>query len=205
MIGAVMAPALAADVYDYPPASYGAPLASPPPQLYSFAGWYFGATAGYGSADFSTSRGDVSAGGAMGGGLLGWNWQEGPIVIGLEGDILAADVSGSRRGMSPTIDWMTDLRARAGVTVTPQVLLFATLGIAWADIDLPVRGRAARDAHFFGWSVGGGAEVALSQNWSARFDYQFTDFGSETVSYPGGPIKYDPDVNTYRGSLIYRF
>jgi hypothetical protein len=25
------------------------------------------------------------------------------------------------------------------------------------------------------------------------------------VSYPGGDVKYDPDVNTYRGSLIYRF
>jgi opacity protein-like surface antigen len=57
----------------------------------------------------------------------------------------------------------------------------------------------------FGWSVGGGAEVALNPNWSARFDYQFTDFDSETVKYPGGKIDYDPDASTYRGSLIYRF
>jgi opacity protein-like surface antigen len=53
--------------------------------------------------------------------------------------------------------------------------------------------------------VGGGAEVALNPNWSARFDYQFTDFDSETVNYPGGPIEFDPDASTYRGSLIYRF
>jgi opacity protein-like surface antigen len=57
----------------------------------------------------------------------------------------------------------------------------------------------------FGWSVGGGAEVALSPNWSARFDYQFTDFDSEKLNYPGGQIDFDPDANTYRGSLNYRF
>ena len=60
-------------------------------------------------------------------------------------------------------------------------------------------------ADFFGWSVGGGAEVALNPNWSARFDYQFTDFSSEKVNYPGGSVTYDPDASTYRGSLIYRF
>ena len=68
-----------------------------------------------------------------------------------------------------------------------------------------VRGRGSGDADFFGWSVGGGAEVALSPKWSARFDYQFTNFSSEKVNYPGGQFDFDPDANTYRGSLIYRF
>jgi outer membrane immunogenic protein len=102
---------------------------------------------------------------------------------------------------------MADLRLRAGVTITPQVLLFATFGGAWANADLPVSGPGGGpgDADFFGWSVGGGAEVAFNPNWSARFDYQFTDFGSESVSYPGGKLDYDPDANIYRGSVIYRF
>ena len=67
-----------------------------------------------------------------------------------------------------------------------------------------VRGSVTR-RHFFGWSVGGGAEVAINQNWSARFDYQFTDFDTESVAYPGGKLKFDPDMNTYRGSFIYHF
>ena len=102
---------------------------------------------------------------------------------------------------------MLNLRVRAGVTVMPQVLLFVTAGVAWADVDLPINGPGggSGDGTFFGWSVGGGAEVAINPNWSARFDYQFTDFDSDTVSYPGGDVKYDPDVNTYRGSLIYHF
>ena len=51
----------------------------------------------------------------------------------------------------------------------------------------------------------GGAEVAINQNWSARFDYQFTDFDAESVAYPGGKLKFDPDMNTYRGSFVYHF
>jgi outer membrane immunogenic protein len=190
---------------------YGAP----PPSPEIFAGWWLGGTLGGATAnyDFSQSAGEIEASGILGGATGGWNWQNGPIVIGLEGDVLAANVNGSRHfnaganQANPTINSMADLRLRAGVTVVPQVLVFATLGGAWADADLPVSGPGggSGDATFFGWNVGGGAEVAISQNWSARFDYQFTDFDSESVSYPGGDLKYDPDMSTYRGSLIYRF
>ena len=144
----------------------------------------------------------------------GNSWQSGPIVLGVEGDILAADVSGSRHfnsglnNVSPDINAMADLRLRAGYAIRPQVLVFATVGGAWANADLPITGPrgGSGSADFFGWSVGGGAEVALNPNWSARFDYQFIDFNSETVSYPGGgTLTFDPDANTYRGSLIYRF
>ena len=102
--------------------------------------------------------------------------------------------------------WL-NLRLRAGVTVVPQVLLFVTAAAPGPMSICRSTGlaEASGDGSFFGWSVGGGAEVAFNPNWSARFDYQFTDFDSDTVSYPGGDVKYDPDVNTYRGSLIYHF
>ena len=103
---------------------------------------------------------------------------------------------------------MADLRLRAGYADHARAcFLFGTFGGAWANADLPINGPGGGggSADFFGWSVGGGAEVALNPNWSARFDYQFTDFNSEKVNYPGGSVTYDPDANTYRGSLIYRF
>jgi len=62
----------------------------------------------------------------------------------------------------------------------------------------PARVDGSGSADFFGLSGGGGAEVALTPNWCARFDYQFTDFNSETVNYPGGSIDYDPDGSIYR-------
>lgn len=211
---AVSSPVLAADMVNSgpPPLLYETPPAISPDV---FAGWWLGGTLGGATAnfDFSQTGNDIGASGVLGGVTAGWNWQNGPIVLGLEGDALGANISGSERFNSganvaqPNIDAMLNLRARAGVTVTPQVLLFVTAGGAWADVDLPITGPggASRSGTFFGWSLGGGAEVALNPNWSARFDYQFTDFDSDKVSYPGGDVKYDPDVNTYRGSLIYHF
>jgi outer membrane immunogenic protein len=205
-------PALSADLPPAPlPPIYGEPL---PPQNV-FEGWWLGGTLGGAavSYDFSPDSGQIDSNGIVGGVVGGWSWQSGPVVLGVEGDILAADVSGSRHfngganQANPNIDTMADLRLRAGYAVTPRVLLFGTFGGAWANADLPVNGfgGGSGSADFFGWSVGGGAEVALNPHWSARFDYQFTNFDSEKVNYPGGSVTYDPDANTYRGSIIYRF
>jgi outer membrane immunogenic protein len=210
---AASSPLLSADVINSapPPLIEEAPAVSPG----LFAGWWIGGTLGGATAnfDFSQSSTPADASGVLGGIIGGYNWQSGPIVLGFEADALAAGINGSERfangvnSANPDIDAMANLRLRAGVTVMPQVLLFVTGGGAWADVDLPVHGPGggSGDGTFFGWSIGGGAEVALSPNWSARFDYQHTDFDSETVSYPGGDVTYDPDVDTYRGALIYRF
>lgn len=210
----VSSPALAGDLYDNPPpALYDA---GPLQDQNMFEGWWLGGTLGGATVnyDFAPAKsGSVDTSGLLGGLIGGWSWQSGPFVIGVEADLLAADISGSRRfnaglnRVSPSIDSMADLRLRAGYTITPELLLFGTFGGAWANAELPIAGPggAFREADFFGWSVGGGAEVALTPNWHARFDYQFTDFDAEAVNYPGGRATFDPDASTYRGSLIYRF
>jgi outer membrane immunogenic protein len=210
---ALCAPAQSADIYNPPPPlAYDAPVAAP----LTFAGWWIGGTLGGGTAtfDFSQTNSTIDASGMLGGVTGGYNWQGGPFVLGFEGDALAAGISGSQRFgagganiAKPDMDAMLNLRARVGVTVTPQVLIFATAGGAWANFDLPVNGPGGSGGgdSAWGWSVGGGAEVAFNPNWSARFDYQFTDFDTINETYPGGKLKYDPDVNVYRGSLIYRF
>ena len=205
-------PALSADLPPpaLPPIYDEAPL----PSQDVFEGWWLGGTIGGATVTYDFApAGTADTNGVLGGVAGGYSWQSGPFVVGVEGDIMAADISGSQNfnsglnRVSPSIDAMADLRLRAGVAVRPQVLLFATFGGAWANADLPVTGPrgGSGSADLFGWSVGGGAEVALSPNWSARFDYQFTDFDSEKVNYPGGQIDFDPDANTYRGSLNYRF
>jgi outer membrane immunogenic protein len=180
-----------------------------------FEGWYLGGTLGGATVnyDFSPATGDVHTSGILGGVVGGWSYQSGPFVLGIEGDILAADIDGSRNfnaglnSVSASIDTMADLRLRAGFAVTQRVLLYGTLGGAWANANLNVTGPGGgvRERDFFGLSYGAGAEVSLSTDWAARFDYQFTDFESETVRFPGGQTTFDPDANTFRGSLIYRF
>jgi outer membrane immunogenic protein len=204
---AASSPLIAADLPPsaYPPPAYVEPL--PPQDM--FEGWWLGGTVGGATVTFDglPGGGSVGTSGVLGGVVGGYSWQSGPFVIGVEGDFMASDISGSGRFnagsnlASPNIDTMADLRLRAGYAITPQVLLFGTFGGAWANADLPVSGPLGGpgSADFFGWSAGGGAEVAFSHNWSARFDYQFTDFNSETVKYPGGKIEYDPDASSLSG------
>jgi outer membrane immunogenic protein len=204
-------PAHSGGLYGIPP-HYGG---VPGPSEDVFEGWWLGGTIGGAtvSYDFSLAPGPISSSGALGGVIGGWNWQQGPFVLGVEGDFLATDISGSRHfnsGLnlaSPSVDTMADVRLRAGYTILPNLLLFGTFGGAWAGANLPISGPGGglHDTTFFGWSAGGGAEVALTPKWHARFDYQFTNFDSDTLSYPGGKAKYDPNANTFRGSVIYRF
>jgi outer membrane immunogenic protein len=207
----ISTPALSADLLPGAPVYADAPL----PAQNVFEGWWLGGTLGGATVnyDFSPANGTIDSSGILGGGVGGYSWQTGPVVVGIEGDIMAADIGGSHHfngganQASPNINTMADLRLRAGYAIRPNVLLFGTFGGAWANADLPVSGPVggSGSADFFGWSFGGGAEVAFNPNWSARFDYQFTDFNSETVKYPGGKLDYDPNANTYRGSLIYHF
>jgi outer membrane immunogenic protein len=208
----VSSPVFSADLYG--PAGYydGTPL---PPQNV-FEGWYLGGTVGGASVSYDlspVSPSSVDSSGVLGGVIGGYSWQHGPFVLGVEGDFLATDIDGSGKingglnKVSPGIDTMADLRLRAGYAIKENVLLFGTFGGAWANADLPMSGPGGGfdEATFFGWSAGGGAEVALNPKWSARFDYQFTNFDTETASNPGGKVKFDPDANTFRGSVIYHF
>ena len=134
-----------------------------------------------GNFDFSQSSTAIELSGVLGGIAGGYNWQNGPIVIGLEGDVLGAGISGSGRFnnganvANPDIDAMANLRLRAGLTVVPQVMLFVTGGGAWADVDLPVSGPGGGSGNrsFFGWSVGlqkvsGLSDTALPSGTGAR-------------------------------------
>ena len=178
-----------------------------------FEGWWLGGTIGGSTVSYSRSPGSVSADGVNGGIVGGYTWQHGPFVLGVEGDFLASDVSGGsmlQNGLNKArvgFDTLPDVRLRAGYTILPNLLLFGTFGGAWGNGDVYISGAGSSfsEETFFGWSAGGGAEYAYDQNWSLRFDYQYTDFESQTVSYPGGKQSFDPDSNTFRGSIIYRF
>ncbi len=213
LIGATASsPVLSADAYENLYDAGPGPLA---PQNV-FEGWYLGGTLGGATVnyDFSPATGDVDTSGILGGVVGGWSLQSGPFVIGIEGDVLAADISGSRNfnaglnKVSPSIDTMADLRLRAGYTVTPRVLLFGTFGGAWANAELPVTGpgggvRERRFLRLERWRRRGGTR-------SIRTGRRASTISSPISSPRRSDIRaarstYDPDANTFRGSLIYRF
>lgn len=181
----------------------------------SWAGWYAGALIGYGASDADlglAGTGTIDADGIIGGGLLGFNWQTGRLVLSLEGDVLAAGLDDSvtfgPNRVRGEIDWMGGVRARAGVTTNSQTLLFVMLGYGWADYDLPMSGPGGGGASetFGGLQLGGGAEFKLNSKWSARLDYLYTDLGDETITYGGGStVNYDADLHQIRGGLVVKF
>ncbi len=142
-----IAPASAADIYR----GDSAQGLKDGPALMSVAKWeglYLGAHAGYGwgNADVSIplypSAFTLDTNGFVGGGHLGYNFQRGNVVFGIEGDFSGSGVSGDHlsgngAGEKYNIDenWRASLRGRLGYTVAPNMLLFATGGAAWANID----------------------------------------------------------------------
>jgi outer membrane immunogenic protein len=79
-----------------------ADMAAPPAPIATSAPWvgfYLGLNAGgaFGDAnhDFSFASLDLPMRGAIGGGQIGYNWQAGPMVLGLETDFQGSSVKGN--------------------------------------------------------------------------------------------------------------
>ena len=118
------------------------------------------------------------------------------------------------------VEFFGTVRGRVGYAFQ-NWLIYATGGFAY-DRDLlsriqnagtPVGGTAGpgdEDDQFltrFGWTLGLGAEIGLSPNWSAKFEYKFLDFGSRSVVFPLAAQQYDSNllVQSLQAGLNYHF
>ena len=217
--------ALAADMPQRP--VYKAPVMMAPSPTWT--GFYIGGDVGYGwvtsDGTLTDSAGafpvpySADANGVIGGGFLGYNYQINQFVVGIEGDWQAADLTGSASSplfagytMSTKVNDYGSLRGRLGYAMD-RWLIFATGGWAWgsASTSYAVTGTPAFYKNSFtgnGWTVGGGVEYAVTNNWLARFEYRYTDLGShgyvDTVSNSaetGNRIT----VNDVRLGVAYKF
>jgi outer membrane immunogenic protein len=198
----------------------------------------------------ASSPSDFSSSSIRAGGYVGYNWQFAPLwVAGIEFDIAYADRTTTTAGIpgcavlcivgfpGPQTDlssvrsqWDSSARARLGVLVTPDTLLYATGGIAWQKIEtsatcqhsapdplclfLPGNPFATGTNTFTrpGWTVGGGVDWRLFGNWIARAEYRFSQFTQDNVldlSLPGAPtaVNYHLKTNTNIATvgLAYKF
>lgn len=195
----------------------------------NWTGFYVGAQIGYtwakdGTTEFITATGLPSGfaqgfrpDGIVGGLHAGFNYQTGSIVLGVEADIEAAGIKGGYRiggvtGNDSDRAWQGSLRARLGVSFG-QALLYATGGLAIADNEYTQVNGLVREGGFsktqFGYTVGAGLEYAFTNNWSARLEYRYTDFGdfryNSLVAFPGFSYRHEPSDSTVRAGVSYRF
>jgi outer membrane immunogenic protein len=88
--------------------------------------------------------------------------------------------------MNQKIDWVGTVRARAGVLVAPTVLLYATGGLAYGEVNtsetIATSSFSNSDTHV-GYAVGAGVEGAIGGNWTAKLEYLYVDLGRTSGSF----------------------
>jgi outer membrane immunogenic protein len=184
--------ARAADLPPRPPAFYKAP---PLERGYNWTGFYAGINGGYGWGRSSWSdpaagadSGNFSTRGGLIGGQLGYNWQTGPVVLGIETDADWMNLKGSGTGGVCATDgggscqtqqsWVGTTRARIGYAFD-RWLPYITGGVAYGNIKA-TQPTGTSSSTKTGWTAGGGLEYGINPNWSAKVEYLHIDLGTAT-------------------------
>jgi outer membrane immunogenic protein len=153
-----------------------------------------------------------------GGGYAGYDYQFHPYwLVGIEGDIagmapsqrtligipgtistpgfLGALAAGNPDRVSSRVDWDASIRGRLGFLPVPNVLLYGTGGVAFADVNYTTScGLPAFPAGSWcsfapkseshnsvrtGWTAGGGIEAFIVPRWIIRGEYRYSEYDSQ--------------------------
>jgi outer membrane immunogenic protein len=162
--------------------------------------------------------------GFIGGGQTGYNWQSGNWVYGLEASFSGAKISGTETinfGAGPNtfatkIESLLLATGRLGYA-RDRTFLYVKAGYAGSKVGFTATGIPGTDTDSVsswhsGWTAGTGVEYALTQNWIAGVEYDFSDLGQKTttgVNSPSGnvsQIQVDvPRLQTVLARLSYKF
>jgi len=218
---------------------YKAPVAPPPAPTWT--GFYVGVNVGGARAKSDLDFGippalvfasvDNTFSGVIGGAQIGYNWQTGPFLLGVEADFQGSSLKGTltapcavvfcvpaglSASYSQSIPWFGTARARVGYA-RDIWLIYATGGYAFANLETnavatagPVIAQYSASEIRSGWTAGAGIEVAFAPNWSAKLEYLYADFGNTRTTWSafGVPVVFDDarlTMNVVRGGVNYRF
>src|ERR1700684_4069030 len=174
---------------DLPPRMAPAPYYKAPAevQVYNWTGFYIGINGGggFGRSDWDSIGSSFDVSGVLVGGTVGYNYQFGQAVVGVEGDIDWAHINGTTNtacpfGCKTTDNWLSTVRGRIGYAAD-RFMPFITGGGAFGDIKANTPGFSGSDDRA-GWTIGGGLEFALAQNWTAKAEYLYVDLGKFNCS-----------------------
>lgn len=215
----------------------------PPPTAYNWTGWYVGGNLGGKWADaadtvnFAPSAVGAIPGGAslalpgmhdstfIGGGQVGYNWQSGAIVYGLEASVDAQHWKTSQTLSTFSIgtlfvpgdyfsvrsNWQAAFLGRIGYA-WDRTLLYLTGGLAVTNVNVsssfvvfgvdPATAGSANQT-LAGGTFGAGIEYALGNKWSLGLEGRYSWYGTNTYSTGtvalGAPTpSFDPVTQSVR-------
>jgi outer membrane immunogenic protein len=227
-------PAAAADIGRLPArAPVGAPVA-----VENWTGLYIGGNAGYswGRTDLDYTRDalptmstTLDPNSFIGGGQIGYNWQFGSLVFGLEGDLAwrhgtdaatftSGNIFGDFASFSTEQNWVGTARPRVGFAAQ-NWLLYGTGGVAfggfkhsYTETRPGVLSRSVANSDTkAGWTAGAGIEYSFANQWSLGVEYLYMDFGTTTLAQaatpplPASSAGFDDKSHVVRAKLNYKF
>ncbi|MBR0715782.1 outer membrane protein [Bradyrhizobium liaoningense] len=213
------APAVAADLAARPYTKAPAMVAA----IYDWSGFYIGINGGGGSAhttwDFvgTGSEGSHNATGGTVGGQVGYRWQSGQFVFGVEGQGNWADFSGDNASAL--------FATRNRTKIDSFGLITGQVGYAWNNVLAYVKGGAAvvgdkyeissaagvllasTSQTRWGGTIGAGLEVGFAPNWSVGVEYNHIFLADKDVTFAGfaGTERIRQDVDMGLVRLNYKF
>lgn len=191
---------------------YKAPPPPPPPPP-GWTGFYLGVNGGWGWNRRGGESEALGVGnilkpqGGLVGGQIGYNWQNGIVVWGLETDIQWADIKNTRSvfddigneySASQRLDWFGTARARLGITPWgDNTLLYVTGGLiygeqrfrsSFSDVVADTTEFASERQTRTGGTVGAGIEYRFSPTVSGKIEGLYYNMGSSNIFLPAEGI-----------------
>jgi outer membrane immunogenic protein len=186
------------------------PYTAPPPP-FSWTGFYIGGNAGAGilldqgfqsgsSVLQLNSLADRHGIGGLAGGQIGYNWQMGMFVLGIEGEGFWSGMKVTQdqfEGINPGVlvstatiknRWDYDIAGRFGIAID-HALIYGKAGwvagnFAW-NLTEPLSPAFNNNgnATLNGLLIGLGLEYAFTNNWTVKFEYDYLGFPAKDVLF----------------------
>jgi outer membrane immunogenic protein len=182
---------------------------------YNWTGFYAGINAGYGwgTSDWSNPPAAIKPKGFLAGGTVGYNWQSGAIVYGLEGDwdwqnVKDSVACGGVFTCETKSSWLATFRGRVGYAFDrwlPYVTGGGAYGNVKATTSLAGVDVTSVSKNQLGWTIGAGLEYAFMGNWSAKLEYLYVDLGTFDAGIAPVVNNVSFKENIVRAGLNYKF
>jgi outer membrane immunogenic protein len=165
---------------------------------------------------------NLSPDGIIGGGQIGYNWQAGNIVYGVEADFQGSSQKDNKTtalvglaSYDATLPWFGTVRGRLGYSVG-QTLFYATGGYAYGSVKTKINLAGTSNSLSKtqdGYAVGGGIETPFKllglfgPQWTTKTEYLYVDLGSSTdlVGTTGFTSSTKVTEHVFRTGLNYHF
>lgn len=174
-------------------------------------------------AGVPTGSTNVNGAGFIGGAQVGVNYEFAPWVVGLEVSWTSSNINQSGVGSTTAVagnqlqetvnpQWFGAATARAGYA-NDAWLYYVKGGVGWVKDNYTQTnlllattvGTSTLTDNRTGYTVGAGIEYGLTENFSAKVEYDFYDFGKTNYNFAFAPMSVSNNIHTFLFGMNYRF